>query len=203
MKELEKTKRISIATVLFILVVLIAVLSYERPQYIYAINPQNTLEKIVSSDYFVSQNEISNIDHVLIDLRNQYEFEKGHLENAVNIYAPEILNEQNSEIFNELKEDNKTVILYGTTPTDVIAPYMMLYQLGFSNVKILTIENSYSQNKLITKNVEIEKSVTDINAFINESLKNAVVKPQPIIKTTPKKVIPIKKKKKRAPEGGC
>ena len=203
MKELEKTKRISIATVLFILVVLIAVLSYKRPQHIYTINPQNTLEKIVSSDFFISQTEISNIEHVLIDLRNQYEFEKGHLENAVNIYAPEVLNEQNSEIFKELKEDNKTVILYGTTPNDVIAPYMMLYQLGFNNVKILTVENSYSQNKLITKNVEIEKSVADVNAFINESLKNAVVKPQPIIKTTPKKVIPIKKKKKRAPEGGC
>ena len=203
MKELEKTKRISIATVLFILVVLIAVLSYKRPRHIYSINAQHTLEKIVSTDYFVSLNEINNSEHVLIDIRNQFDFEKGHLENAINIYAPEILNEQNSEVFNELKEDNKTLILYGNSPNDVLGPYMLLYQLGYNDLKILTIEINYSQNKLITKDIVIEKSVADVNAFINESVKKAAVKPKPIIKPKPKKVIPVKKKKKKAPEGGC
>ena len=203
MKELEKTKRISIATVLFILVVLIAVLSYKRPRHIYSINAQHTLEKIVSTDYFVSLNEINNSEHVLIDIRNQFDFEKGHLENAINIYAPEILNEQNSEVFNELKEDNKTLILYGNSPNDVLGPYMLLYQLGYNDLKILTIEINYSQNKLITKDIVIEKSVADVNAFINESVKKAAVKPKPIIKPKPKKVITVKKKKKKAPEGGC
>ena len=203
MKELEKTKRISIATVLFILVVLIAVLSYKRPKHIYSINAQNTLEKIESADYFVSLNEINNTENFLIDIRNQFEFEKGHLENAINIYAPEILNKQNSEIFDQFKEDDKTAILYGTNPNEVIAPYLLLYQLGNNNIKILAAEISYSQNKLITKYVEIEKSVADVNAFINESVKKAAVKPKPIIKKVPRKVLPIKKKKKRAPEGGC
>ncbi len=204
MKELEKTKRISIATVLFILVVLIAVLTYKRPKHIYSINAQNTLEKIVSADYFVSLNDINNTEHFLIDIRNQFEFEKGHLENAVNIYAPEILNKQSSEIFDQLNEDGKTVILYGTNLNEVVAPYLLLYQLGYNNLKIMTVEISYSQNKLVTKNVEIEKSVTDVNAFISESIKKAAVKPKPIIKKIPlKKVLPIKKKKKRAPEGGC
>ena len=203
MKELEKTKRISIATVLFILVVLIAVLSYKRPRHIYSINAQHTLEKIVSTDYFVSLNEINNSEHVLIDIRNQFDFEKGHLENAINIYAPEILNEQNSEVFNELKEDNKTLILYGNSPNDVLGLYMLLYQLGYNDLKILTIEINYSQNKLITKDIVIEKSVADVNAFINESVKKAAVKPKPIIKPKPKKVITVKKKKKKAPEGGC
>ena len=204
MKELEKTKRISIATVLFILVVLIAVLTYKRPKHIYSINAQNTLEKIVSADYFVSLNDINNTEHFLIDIRNQFEFEKGHLENAVNIYAPEILNKQSSEIFDQLNEDGKTVILYGTNLNEVVAPYLLLYQLGYNNLKIMAVEISYSQNKLVTKNVEIEKSVTDVNAFISESIKKAAVKPKPIIKKIPlKKVLPIKKKKKRAPEGGC
>ena len=203
MKELEKTKRISIATVLFILVVLIAVLSYKRPKHIYSINAPNTLEKIERADYFVSLNEINKTEYLLIDIRNQFEFEKGHLENAINIYAPEILNKQNSEIFDQFKEDNKTVILYGTNPDEVIAPYLLLYQLGNNNIKILTAEISYSQNKLITKNVEIEKSLADVNAFINKSVKKAAVKPKPKFKPKPKKVIPVKKKKKRAPEGGC
>jgi len=42
MKELEKTKRISIASVLFILVVLIGLLTYKRPKHMYAVNSKTT-----------------------------------------------------------------------------------------------------------------------------------------------------------------
>ncbi len=203
MKELEKTKRISIAAVITILVIIIALLSYKRPKHMYTVNTKNTLEKITASDYFLSLSEINDSESILIDVRNQYEYEKGHLENAVNVYALEILNDANSGLFEELKQENKTVILYGTNPNEAIAPFMLLYQLGYDNVKILCIENSYDQNKLIAKNVGIENPATDINAFIKESRKKAAVKPKPIAKKVPKKVIPVKKKKKKAPEGGC
>ena len=43
MKELEKTKRISIATTLFILIVLIALLAYKRPKHLYTVNTLDTL----------------------------------------------------------------------------------------------------------------------------------------------------------------
>jgi len=83
---------------------------------------------------------------------------------------------------------------------------MLLYQLGFDNVKILTIENSYVQNKLISKNIEIEKPQADIKAFIAASLikaaknaKHKIIVP----KKTQKKVIRVKKKKKAPAEGGC
>ena len=50
MKELEKTKRISIAAVITILVVLIAVLSYKKPKHLYANNTKSTLEKITNNN---------------------------------------------------------------------------------------------------------------------------------------------------------
>ena len=204
MKELEKTKRISIASVLTILVVIIALLSYKRPKHNYTINTRQALENITGSDYFLTLNEIDNPDYALIDIRNQYEYEKGHLENAINIYAPEILNDDSSDVFKDLKEQNKTVILYGENPNEAIAPYMLLYQLGYENIKILSIEINYDQNKLIAKNVGIEKTAPNINTFIKESIKKAAVKPKPrVVKKATKKVIPIKKKKKVMPEGGC
>ena len=204
MKELEKTKRISIASVLTILVVIIALLSYKRPKHNYTINTRQALENITGSDYFLTLNEIDNPDYALIDIRNQYEYEKGHLENAINIYAPEILNDDSSDVFKDLKEQNKTVILYGENPNEAIAPYMLLFQLGYENIKILSIEINYDQNKLIAKNVGIEKTAPNINIFIKESIKKAAVKPKPrVVKKPPKKVIPIKKKKKVMPEGGC
>lgn len=203
MKELEKVKRISIASTLFILLVLIGLLTYKRPQHIYANNTKNTLEKLTGENYLITLNDLNNPDYVLIDVRNQYEFEKGHLKNAINIYTPDILSEENIDLFEELKETNRTAVLYGKNPQEVNPPFLVLYQLGFDNIKMLAIENSYLQNKLITKNSDIEKYEADISTFINESRENASIEPidEDIIKA-PKKIITIKRKKK-APEGGC
>jgi len=205
MKELEKTRRISIAAVLFILVIIIALLSYKRPKHVYALNTQHTLEKITTDNYFVTLDEIQNPNYVLIDIRDQFDYEKGHLEGAVNIYTPELLSEINSDVLNELKENNKTIVLYGNNPTEANSPFLLLYQLGYTNIKILLINSIYSQNKLITKNTTIEKSVADINAFIKESKKNASksLKPKQEVKKPLKKITPIKKKKKMPVEGGC
>jgi rhodanese-related sulfurtransferase len=204
MKELEKTKRISIAATLFILAVIIGLLTYKRPKNVYAINTKDTLEKITSTSYFTTLEELKNPEYVLIDIRNQYEFEKDHLENAINIYAAEILSEDNIKVFEELKESNKTAILYGNNPQEVNAPFLILYQLGFDNIKLLAIENSYLQNKLISKNTVVEKSTADITAFINESVKKSnTVETVKTVVAPPKKVITVEKKKKAAAEGGC
>lgn len=204
MKELEKTKRISIAATLFILAVLIGLLTYKRPKNIYAINTKDTLEKITSENYFITLNELNNPEYVLIDVRNQYEFEKGHLENAINIYAPEILSSDNAKVFNELKKSNKTAILYGNNPQEANAPFLILYQLGYNNIKLLAIEISYLQNKLITKNSDTEKSKANVTAFINESVKKVnTAETVKVVADPPKKVITVQKKKKAAAEGGC
>lgn len=204
MKELEKTKRISIAAVIFILAVIIGLLTYKRPKNIYAINTKDTLEKITSENYYLTLEELKNPDYVLIDIRNQYDFEKGHLENAINIYAAEILTEDNSKVFDELKENKKTAVLYGNNPQEVNAPFLILYQLGYDNIKLLAIENSYLQNKLISKNIVIEKSEADVTAFINESVKKAnTVETVKVVVAPPKKVITVEKKKKAPAEGGC
>jgi rhodanese-related sulfurtransferase len=203
MKEIEKTKRISIAATLFILVVLIGLLTYERPKHLYAINTKSTLEKLTGDNYLITLNDLNNPDYVLIDVRNQFEFEKGHLKNAINIYTPDILSDENSDFFDELKETNKTAVLYGKNPQEVNPPFLILYQLGFDNIKMLAVENSYLQNKLVTKNSDIEKSEADITTFINDSRENASIEPidEDIIEA-PKKIITIKRKKKVA-EGGC
>ncbi|MDP3945817.1 MAG: rhodanese-like domain-containing protein [Lutibacter sp.] len=205
MKELEKTKRISIAATLFILAVIIGLLTYKRPKNIYAINTKDTLEKITSANYFTTLDELKNPDYVLIDIRNQYQFDKGHLENAINIYAAEILSVDHIKVFDELKESNKTAVLYGNNPQEVNAPFLILYQLGFDNIKLLAIENSYLQNKLISKNTVIEKSEADLTAFINESVKkaNTTETVKKVVVAPPKKVITIEKKKKAPAEGGC
>ena len=177
MKELEKTQRLSIASVLVVLLVLISLLMYKRPKHIYNTNSKNTLEKVISDDYFIGLDQINNPDYILVDVRNQIEYNKGHLDHAINIYTPELLNKINSKLLKKIKKQNKTMLLYGNNPHETIAQFMLLYQIGYKNTKILTVENSYFENKLITKNSPIENATVDINAFIKESVKKASLKP--------------------------
>ena len=204
MKELEKTKRISIAAVLTILIVLIALLSYKKPKHLYKNSAGEMLENIASTSNFVDLDKIDGTMQ-LIDVRNIYEFEKGHLENAINIYAPELLNAHNSTTLDLLVEQDKTLVLYGGTPDETLAPYMVLYQLGYTNIKLLPIILQYEQNELISESVKIELSKYNIPEYIKESIKKAAIKPKPVIKYVPppKKVVPKKKKKKMPVEGGC
>ncbi|SDX52873.1 Rhodanese-related sulfurtransferase [Lutibacter oricola] len=208
MKELEKTKRISIAAVITILVVIIALLTYKKPKHLYTVNTQQALEQTALNN-FIQKSEL-NSETILIDIRNKFEFEKGHIENAINIDASDILLEDNKNVFETLKEEGKNVALYGNTPSEAIAPLMVLQQLGFNNVKILAVNNSLNQDKLITTPAEIEKKGENINKFIETSAKKvnelmkAKPKPKPVVKAPVKKVVIPKKKKKKMPvEGGC
>lgn len=203
MKELEKVKRISIASTLFILAVLIGVVTYERPKNMYAINTKGALERLIKNDYLASIDNIHNENISLIDVRSQYEYEKGHLENAINMSTPEILSDDSQSILKELKEDNKTVILYGSNPQESNIPFLLLSQLGYDNIKLLNVEISYFQNQLITDQIAIEKPIADIKAFINESIKNSDTDIEINNNKPAKKIIIVQKKKKKGAEGGC
>ena len=205
MKELQKTKRISIAAVLTILLVIIALLSYKRPSHLYSESIENSLELVSNSDYIITQQDLEKFDLLLVDIRSNIEYNKGHLDKAINIYAPEILDPKNSEVLQDLKEKNKTVVLYGSTPNEALTPFMLLQQLGYNNIKLLTVDLGYSQDKLIVKSSTLEDNKYDIKKFIDESIKKATAKPKPKPKPkhVVKKVIPKKKKKKMPVEGGC
>ena len=206
MKELEKVKRISIVSILFILAILVGVLTFERPKNMYAIDTAQTLEKLIDKDYFVTMEQMNDPNLVLIDVRSPFEFNKGYLENAINIPSVEILSDENQNIFNEIKDSNKIALLYGENPEEANIPFTILYQLGFENLKILATDITYDQNKIVTTNSILEKSQGDIKAYIEESVKkveaasaNAIKQ----VKPAPKKVITVKKKKKKPVEGGC
>ncbi|MCL7752612.1 rhodanese-like domain-containing protein [Polaribacter sp. Z022] len=202
MKELEKTKRISIATTLFILAVLIGLFTFKRPKNTFVYTSQQTLKILAQHKYLASISEISDTNNVLIDIRNTFEFEKGSLNNAINIQPSEFLSEENLNLFKTFKKENKTVLLFGNNPEEVNLPYLLLSQLGYDNIKLLTLEIKYIQNNFFTKNSPVETYKNDINAFINESLKNSgskiINKPKP-----KKKRIVVRQKKKKTAEGGC
>lgn len=203
MKELEKIQNISVASTLFILVVIIGLLTYKKPKNTFKLNTKTTLENITTGRFFVNQNNLDHTNYALIDIRSPYEFQKGHLKNAKNIYTPELLNDTHLDYFNSLKNQGKTAVLYGNNPEEANAPFLVLYQLGYNNLKLLKAEQHYFQNKLITTPVEVESSQADVAAFIKESVKNSDANAEINVISPVKKVITVQPKKKKHAEGGC
>ena len=206
MKELEKTKRISISAVLFLLVIIIAVLTFERPKHVFENNTEAMLQEISNNKYLLTMSQLEEIEsskYKLIDVRSNFEYSKGFLKDAVNISTNDILEDDNIKFLDELQESDKTAILYGENPDQANSAYMMLYQLGYENVYILSVQTNYSDNNFNIKNYELEKPTVNY-AKLMQKLKFVPEKPKPkITKPKPKKVVPIKKKKKKKPEGGC
>jgi rhodanese-related sulfurtransferase len=207
MKELEKTKRISLAAVLSILLIAIGLLNYRKPSYLYSQNTKTTLSKLDTTDYLVSPQGLETGDYVLVDVRNPFEFGKGHLPDAINIYAPELLGSENNTLLMEKTSNGKPILLYGNNPNETLPVFMMLCQLDMGPVKILEGQNYFEKDQLKTVYYEVEKTTPDIQSFIQESVKKASeqkkVQPKKQVDPKPKTVVPAKKKKKKMPEGGC
>ncbi|EAR01348.1 rhodanese-like domain-containing protein [Maribacter sp. HTCC2170] len=203
MKELEKTKRISISTVLFILIIVIGFLTFRKPTNVYGKTQLETLEILKTKDYLVAIPELKNTDNVLIDVRSRFDFDKSHISDAINIPTAEILDAKNIELFKKFRENNIPVIIYGKDPIDANSAWMILYELGFDNAKLLGAQTALVDNELKVQNYEFEKPIANyVDIFKKEAPKKTPIVKK-VVKRTPKKVVPIKKKKKKKPEGGC
>jgi len=207
MKELEKTKRISISAVLFLLVVVISLLTFKQPQFSFTNNTAKTLEFIDGDSYILSWDEFRQIDSndfVIVDVRSNFDFSKAHINNAVNIPLSQLL-DKNSIALIDKSDLEHPAILYGKNPEEANAALILLYQLGHENLKLLSVETYYDDKQFHVNNIEIGKSKLDFAQAMEKArtqpIKKVIVKPLPTTKK--KKVVVQPKKKKKMPEGGC
>jgi len=203
MKELEKTKRISISAVLFLLIVVIAILTFEKPQHVFEKNTEATLHEIINNSYILTLYHLDSmkpLQYELIDIRSNFEYSKGHIKNAINISTHQILENDYIKLFDELIESNKTIVLYGKDPDEANSAWMVLYQLGYENAKILCVETSYVNNEFQVKNYALEKASVNYADVMTTSKETSIPMDKPKVL---KRIITKPKKKKRVPEGGC
>jgi len=207
MKELEKTKRISISAVLFLLVVVISLLTFRKPQYSFTNNTAKTLEFIGNKSYILSMSEFEQIKDqasVIIDVRSNFDFSKGHIDKAINIPLSQLLDKNSIDLLKGASMQNPAII-YGKTPEEANAAFMLLYQLGNENLKLLSVTTYYDNKQFHIKNIEIGKAKVNYASTMEKAkvqpIKKIVLKPAPI--PVKKKVVVKPKKKKKMPEGGC
>jgi len=142
-------KKTVIALVLFAVVILFGLLTVVNPRLKYTQTPEETIEMVVWEEGTVFPYELvdvldGSIDTVLlIDLRNNFEYGKGHIQDAENISSVDLLKDENIDRLKQLKEDGIAVVVYGKNQLEANGPWMVLRQLGFDNVKILLGGYSY------------------------------------------------------------
>lgn len=147
------------------------------------------------------QVEVKNIaGKQLIDIRSPELYSQGHPESAINIPTRQLLDKESIELFDNLSENGKEAVLYGSELLQVTAPLFLLQQLGYKNLKLLkgglTSFNEFKEPDLST----MEVSVVDTAAIhVKPELINKPVTTTAIQKS--ESVIPVRKSASAG--GGC
>lgn len=136
-------KRTFITVIIFIAVIVVGLLTIRSPKLKYVLTPDQTVELVTLEEQVMYPYELEDIFSgaidtvILIDIRDKFEFGRGHIQGAENISAITLLNQDNMKRLEQLKDDNMTVVIYGNTQLEANGPWMVFRQLGFDNVKIL------------------------------------------------------------------
>ncbi len=163
------------------------------------INTDLLAEKLVNEDPSI----------LLIDTRSEKEFNEFSLPNAINIPLKNLLDD---DYIGYIDQDIYDVVLFSNDSFYADQAWMLGNRLGFKNLYVLkgglnewfnTIINPKLPDETMPQEAfELYSFRKAAGMFFGVGLKKPEEKKE--IKSAPvKKVITVKKKKKKAPEGGC
>lgn len=212
MKELNRTDRLTIAAILFAVILIIGLVTLKTPHIPYILTIDQAVDLVVSSTDVISPEEMLKTQkndenkYFITDLRSPVDFQTSHIDQAKNIPIQDILAENNLDLFQSLAEDGITIILYGKDQLEANGAWMLLKQIGFNNVRVLeggfdyyAQMNQGASGSIITATYRAEEPCCDFKAILNSYGSTA-----PTSATgAPEPVKIIKKEKKSAAEGGC
>ncbi len=214
--EFSKTNWIIFGVIAMLIVIALSFIFLKTEKYTFKTPLEKELSEIKIASFQVAPQEVAkailNKDKsiVLVDVRSQFDFAKGHLPGAINIYKVNLLNDENMDFFNALKSENKKAILYGSSASEANVPFMILKQMGIENSGYLAVgyDDLKAANwKEIAANptkYNDETAVVDFAQFIsdaNKSQGNQISTPKaPVAKP---KVIVRPKKSAVSKDQGC
>ena len=213
MEELNKTNRLTITVIIFVLVIITGLITFRRPDVKYKLSPTESLALlnnpavVITPEQAVAFLKDSAGKTLFIDVRNSIAFERGHVKNAINIPVRELFAKKSKATFRDIEKAGQTAILYGETQQQANGPWLMLRQTGFNNVLLFTgsiaqldIANSDSLTRLLPQLSEIPLIDTVALKAISTPAAAGKDATQPA-KTVKKTVAPVKKA--AASGGGC
>ncbi len=185
------------------------------------IKPEELLSKVISPERYISTDKLAdkliNKDpsYLLIDIRDEESYTKYTLPNAFNVPLAKLLDED-SEMY--LDQDSYNVVLFSNDSFYADQAWILCTRLGYKNIHVLkgginqwfkTIINPQKPiENMPAKEFELytfrKAASMHFGVAYPEQFKGTtVIKKEPTIKKSTKKVITVKKKKKAPAEGGC
>lgn len=208
MEELKRTKRITIGVFAFLAVIILGALTINKPTEAYKFTSQQMNEELILVYHVTPEEAVDmladTLSTIFVDLRSIYDYERGKLGNAINIPIPMLLDKKNKKLFETWKKDSVTVVFYGNDQLQANAPWMMMYQLGYTNTVTLLGGKDYMDKQLagtLTDNSTYETEYPAVD--FKEILEKASEGKETVTDQAPKKTVVVRKKKKKAAEGGC
>ncbi len=162
----------------------------------YSLNARQSLQLLKDSSRIINVSELAGKQ--VIDIRSAEMYAQGHAENAVNIPARQLLDKESIKLFNALKTERKFAVLYGTSELQVVSPWLLLQQLGYTHVLRLKGFLNSDGKLLPTEFARSESSVSNM-AILGEK---PVPSPSPKLSGEPQKPETIKLGKKASSTGG-
>lgn len=210
----KNPKRLTISLLIFLLIIIIGFITIQKPQYVYKAGPEEMVEAIFSMENEMTPEKAFGLvrdndpNYVFVDIRNRYDFIKGHIENAINIPLTRLIEKSTLKTFDKYTHDSVCMVLYGNDQTEANGPWMILKQLGYSNVKVLLGGyNCYSKKPGDLEKIPgspeyyVEKPRYDFAKIAAESASSVSSSDQVTQPAMP--VMPVRRKKKRMISGGC
>lgn len=149
---------------------------------------------------------------LFIDLRKEDDYLLGRIENAINIPLSELLNNEYKANYDTWLNDSLRVVLYGENELQVNAAWMLMYQLGYTNMRVLLggydyIDRLYLDELAPGESFTMEDPRYDFAGIITK-VKIEKEKPREIpvpvkANVQKKKEVEVVKKVKKPAEGGC
>jgi len=207
-------------TILALILVILAAGLVLLPKYQKheGINPEELLSKAISPERYISTDILAdrlvNQDpsFILIDVRDEAEYTKYSLPNAINIPLKKLLDEESTPYLNQAQYN---VVFFSNDNLYADQAWILCNRLGFKNLKVLKggINNWFLtiiNPPLPTENMaaldfELYSSRKAASMYFGVVYPEQIKVDKPIVvkKPTPKKVITVEKKKKAPAEGGC
>jgi len=183
--EFTRTNWITFGLIAILLVLVLGFIFLKTEKYTFKTPLDKELSDIKMTSFQASPQSVANAilnkdkSIVLVDVRSQFDFAKGHLPDAKNIYKVNLINDDNMVFFLSLKESNKKAILYGSSASEANVPFMILKQMGIENISYLAVGydelKAGNRTEIATSPAKYndETAVVDFAKFISDANKSS------------------------------
>ena len=136
----------------------------------------------------------------LIDIRPANVYAQGHPANAVSIPLRQLLDKESVRRLDQLLGNGQQAVMFGSDELQATAPWLLLQQLGYKNLKLLkggyTSQNEFKETPAASNEIPaFDKTAFQVKSELNKATDNQTVR-----KTT-ETVIPVRRP--AATGGGC